>query len=233
MSRCSCWATSRGRSSRSANATARSSAATRSSSRNRPRRALTPRPGASTAGRRGRARGGLRNAATAEFLVTPDGRVWFLEVNARLQVEHGVTELVTGLDLVPEQLWIAAGRPLSEAGSPPRRARHPDRHAIEVRLTAEDPARAFAPAPGRVGRWDAGGPGRPRRHGVRPGDRIPPDYDPLIAKIMTVGPDRRLGARQDGAGARGGRGHRDPDDDPIRHRPGTVRCRMGSSSGCR
>jgi acetyl-CoA/propionyl-CoA carboxylase biotin carboxyl carrier protein len=134
----------------------------------------------------------LHNAATAEFLFDADRRFWFLEVNARLQVEHGVTELVTDLDLVAEQLWIAAGRPLSDAV---RRAADatasPTRHAIEIRLAAEDPSRGFAPVPGRIGAWVMpSGPGVRVDTGIRAGDRVPPDYDPLIAKVMTVGADR-------------------------------------------
>jgi acetyl-CoA carboxylase biotin carboxylase subunit len=135
---------------------------------------------------------GLANAATVEFLLDPDGRFWFLEVNTRLQVEHGVTELVSGVDIVREQLWIAAGRPLSpeviEAGG---RAANPRRHAIEVRLSAENPARAFVPAPGRIGRWEMpAGPGVRVDTGFGAGDRVPPDYDPLIAKLMVVDADR-------------------------------------------
>ncbi len=77
---------------------------------------------------------GLRNAATAEFLVTPSGEAYFLEVNARLQVEHGVTELVSGIDLVHEQIWIAAGEPLSDRVLAASTALvDPDRHAIELR----------------------------------------------------------------------------------------------------
>jgi acetyl/propionyl-CoA carboxylase alpha subunit len=134
----------------------------------------------------------LHNAATAEFLFDEDRRFWFLEVNARLQVEHGVTELITDLDLVAEQLWIAAGVPLSESVLAAAAAvRTPTRHAIEVRLAAEDPARAFAPSPGRVGRWQMpSGPGVRVDTAIRPGERVPPDYDPMIAKIMTVGRDR-------------------------------------------
>jgi len=135
---------------------------------------------------------GLHNAATAEFLFDPDRRPWFLEVNARLQVEHGVTELVTNLDLVAEQLWIAAGRPLSAAVlTAAAAAATPGRHAIEARIAAEDPAREFAPAPGRIGRWTMpAGPGIRVDTAVEPGMRIPPDYDPMIAKVMAVGPDR-------------------------------------------
>jgi acetyl/propionyl-CoA carboxylase alpha subunit len=135
---------------------------------------------------------GLRNAATCEFLHDPDGNSWFLEVNTRLQVEHGVTELVSGIDIVREQLLIAAGAPLSdaviEAGG---RAATPGSHAIEVRIAAEDPARAFAPTPGRVGRWVMpSGPGVRVDTHIEAGDRVPPDYDNLIAKLMVHAPDR-------------------------------------------
>ncbi|MGH2408392.1 MAG: acetyl-CoA carboxylase biotin carboxylase subunit, partial [Candidatus Limnocylindrales bacterium] len=135
---------------------------------------------------------GLRNAATAEFLVGPDGSAWFLEVNARLQVEHGVTELVTGLDLVREQLWIAAGAPLSaEVLAVAEHAAQPDRHAIEVRISAEDPGRDFAPLPGTIGRWrPPAGPGVRVDDGIEDGTRIGSDYDPLLAKLMVVADDR-------------------------------------------
>jgi acetyl/propionyl-CoA carboxylase alpha subunit len=135
---------------------------------------------------------GLQNAATAEFLFDTERRFWFLEVNARLQVEHGVTELVTGLDLVAEQLWIAAGFPLRPsvitAGD---RALRPVRHAIEVRLSAEDPSTSFSPTPGRIGRWTMpSGPSVRVDTAIRAGERVPPEYDPMIAKILTVGEDR-------------------------------------------
>ncbi len=135
---------------------------------------------------------GLHNAATAEFLFDGERRFWFLEVNARLQVEHGVTELVTDLDLIAEQFWIAAGAPLSEAVlAAAAAALAPTRHAIEVRLAAEDPSQAFAPSPGRVGAWQMpAGPDVRVDTAIRAGERVPPDYDPMIAKIMTVGPDR-------------------------------------------
>jgi acetyl/propionyl-CoA carboxylase alpha subunit len=135
---------------------------------------------------------GLVNAATVEFLLDPDGGFWFLEVNTRLQVEHGVTELVSDVDIVREQLWIAAGRPLSpEVMAAADRAAVPGRHAIEVRLSAENPAREFVPAPGRIGRWEMpSGPGVRVDTGFGAGDRVPPDYDPLIAKLMVVDSDR-------------------------------------------
>jgi len=136
---------------------------------------------------------GLSNAATAEFLLAPTGEFWFLEVNARLQVEHGVTELVTGIDIVAEQLWIAAGRTLSaDVREAAAAAAHPTRHAIEVRISAEDPARDFAPAPGRIRRWrEPSGPGIRVDSGVEQGTLVSPYYDPLLAKILAVGRDRR------------------------------------------
>ena len=135
---------------------------------------------------------GLRNAATAEFLFAPDGAFHFLEVNTRLQVEHGVTVLVSGLDIVREQLSLAAGRPLSAAAlAAADRAAEPGSHAIEVRLSAEDPGRDFAPTPGRVGRWRmAAGPGVRVDTAIEPGDRVPPEYDNLIAKLMVHAGDR-------------------------------------------
>ena len=135
---------------------------------------------------------GLRNAATAEFLLDPAGDFWFLEVNTRLQVEHGITELVSGVDIVREQLRIAAGEPLSDAvRAAGERASTPTSHAIEVRITAEDPSRSFAPTPGRVGRWVMpSGPGVRVDTGIESGGRIPAEYDNLIAKLMVHGADR-------------------------------------------
>jgi acetyl/propionyl-CoA carboxylase alpha subunit len=135
---------------------------------------------------------GLRNAATAEFLLAPDGEVWFLEVNARLQVEHGVTELVTGLDLVREQLLVAAGAPLSaEVLATAEAAADPMSHAIELRISAEDPARAFAPVPGTLTRWrEPAGPGVRMDSGVEEGMVVTGHYDPLLAKVLVVAPDR-------------------------------------------
>jgi acetyl/propionyl-CoA carboxylase alpha subunit len=135
---------------------------------------------------------GLRNAATAEFLRAPDGTFAFLEVNTRLQVEHGVTELVMGLDLVREQLRIAAGLPLSEAAlSAANRAADPGSHAIEVRIAAENPAVDFTPAPGRISLWTMpGGPGVRVDSGVGQGDRVAPEYDNLVAKLMVHAADR-------------------------------------------
>jgi acetyl/propionyl-CoA carboxylase alpha subunit len=141
---------------------------------------------------------GLRNAATAEFLVTPAGAAYFLEVNARLQVEHGVTELVSGIDLVHEQLWIAAGQPLSDRVMAASVAMaDPDRHAIELRVSAEDPARSFAPMPGRIRRWrEPAGPGVRIDSGVEEGMLVVGDYDPMLSKILVVAPDREGAIRR-------------------------------------
>jgi acetyl/propionyl-CoA carboxylase alpha subunit len=136
----------------------------------------------------------LRSAATAEFLLDPDGRFWFHEVNARLQVEHGVTELVTGVDLVHEQLRIAAGGSISAgAMAAADRAAEPNGHALEVRLTAEDPGNDFRPSPGRLTRWwEPGGPGIRVDSGVEAGSVVPPAYDSLMAKILAWGPERAV-----------------------------------------
>ena len=135
---------------------------------------------------------GLRNAATAEFLRGPDGSSWFLEVNTRLQVEHGVTELVSGLDIVREQFWLAAGRPLSvDALAAADRAADPAGHAIEVRIAAEDPSHDFSPTPGRVRHWVMpAGPGVRVDTAIEAGDRVPAEYDNLIAKILVHAGDR-------------------------------------------
>ena len=121
-----------------------------------------------------------RNAGTFEFLLGADGSFYFIELNARLQVEHPVTELVTGMDIVREQLLIASGEPLSRTGRAERRG-----HAIEIRLNAEDPARDFAPTPGQIARFVPPlGPGVRVDTYIEDGTLVPPHYDSLLAKLV-------------------------------------------------
>jgi acetyl-CoA carboxylase biotin carboxylase subunit len=123
---------------------------------------------------------GYRNAGTFEFLLGPERAFYFIELNARLQVEHPVTELVTGMDIVREQLRIASGEALARTGRAERRG-----HALEVRLNAEDPKRDFAPAPGRITRFRPPlGPGVRLDTYVEEGTDIPPHYDSLLGKLI-------------------------------------------------
>ncbi|MDQ3689819.1 MAG: acetyl-CoA carboxylase biotin carboxylase subunit [Chloroflexota bacterium] len=129
----------------------------------------------------------FHNAATVEFLLDADSSHYFLEMNTRLQVEHGVTELVTGIDLVAWQIRIAAGQPLPDAIM-----RASSRgHAIEVRLYAEDPYNDFQPSTGSVTAWQMpAGPGVRVDAGVAAETDLPPEYDPLLAKLMVHADDR-------------------------------------------
>jgi acetyl-CoA carboxylase biotin carboxylase subunit len=131
---------------------------------------------------------GYTNAGTVEFLLDPEGQFYFLEMNTRLQVEHPVTEMVTGLDLVRAQLDIAQGLPLGDEF----RGVEPVGHAIEVRLYAEDPYHGFMPSPGVIDRlrWPEG-PGVRNDCGVYEGAEVPIHYDPLLAKLIVWGRDRR------------------------------------------
>ena len=129
---------------------------------------------------------GYVNAGTFEFLLGPDGQPSFIEVNCRLQVEHPVTELTTGIDIVREQLRIAAGERLELTGRAPRAG-----HAIEIRINAEDPRRDFAPAPGTITRFRPPlGPGVRVDTAVVEGEAIPPYYDSMIAKVIVRDADR-------------------------------------------
>ncbi|HUZ86814.1 MAG TPA: acetyl-CoA carboxylase biotin carboxylase subunit [Candidatus Baltobacterales bacterium] len=129
---------------------------------------------------------GYVNAGTVEFIFS-EGDFYFLEVNARLQVEHPITEAVTGIDLVKEQIRVAAGMELSFS-------QHDvtwTGHAIEMRINAEDPVRKFLPNPKRISRWVApAGPGVRVDSGFGPGSDVPPNYDSLVAKLIVHGGDR-------------------------------------------
>lgn len=128
---------------------------------------------------------GYSNAGTAEFLVAPDGQFYFIEFNARIQVEHPVTEEVTGIDLVKEQIRIAAGEPLKTTTVKSQG------HSIEARVYAEDPDNNFAPCPGIVTRCHIpGGPGIRIDSHLFPGYAVPRYYDSLLAKVISWGTDR-------------------------------------------
>jgi acetyl-CoA/propionyl-CoA carboxylase, biotin carboxylase, biotin carboxyl carrier protein len=130
---------------------------------------------------------GYRSAGTIEGLLTPDGDYYFMEMNTRIQVEHTVTEEVTGIDLVREQVRIAAGEPLSVTQEEVRL----HGHAIECRINAEDVAAGFLPAPGRITAYrEPAGPGVRVDSGVVAGSEISGLYDPMIAKLIVHGVDR-------------------------------------------
>jgi len=133
---------------------------------------------------------GYTSAGTVEFLLAPDGNFFFLEVNARLQVEHPVTEMVTGIDLVHEQLRIACGEPLGYD----QRAIQPRGYAVECRVYAEDPLAGFLPSTGRlIGYRPPSGPGVRVDSGVEEDATIDVYYDPMIAKLIVWAPDRERG----------------------------------------
>ncbi len=130
---------------------------------------------------------GYQNAGTIEFVVDQEGHFYFIEMNTRIQVEHPVTELTTGLDLVREQIRVAAGLPLSVTQEEVQFRGH----ALECRINGEDPAHGFLPSPGRVGFLHLpGGCGVRVDTGLYPGCEVPPHYDSLLAKIIVYAPTR-------------------------------------------
>ena len=136
---------------------------------------------------------GYTNAGTVEFLVDPQSNFYFLEMNTRLQVEHPVTELVTGLDLVHLQIRIASGEPLPFT----QEAVEIRGHAIECRIYAEDPDNNYFPSPGRISLLLVpSGPGIRRDSGIYEGWTVPMDYDPLLAKLIGYGTDRDQAIRR-------------------------------------
>ncbi|OWJ84736.1 acetyl-CoA carboxylase biotin carboxylase subunit (plasmid) [Haematobacter massiliensis] len=141
---------------------------------------------------------GYEGAGTLEFLLDAEGNFYFMEMNTRLQVEHPVTEAVTGLDIVALQLSIAAGEPLAIRQQDVRLSGH----AIEVRLCAEDPQAGFMPQSGRLARWTVGS-GMRVEHALRSGIEVPPYYDSMIAKLIAHGTDRDDARRRLLGGLRG------------------------------
>jgi acetyl-CoA/propionyl-CoA carboxylase biotin carboxyl carrier protein len=136
---------------------------------------------------------GYTNAGTVEGLLDAGGAYYFLEMNTRLQVEHTITEMVTGLDLVREQVWIAAGRPLGWAQADVRLSGH----AIQCRINAEDPSAGFVPTPGPILRYrEPSGPGVRVDSGAVEGSSVSDLYDPMIAKLIVWDEDRDLARRR-------------------------------------
>ena len=131
-------------------------------------------------------------AGTIEMLLNEDGNYYFMEMNTRIQVEHPVTEMLTGIDLVKEQIRVAAGEKLSVSEIPPLRG-----HVIECRVNAEDPARNFQPSPGKIDVFHPpGGPGVRLDTHVYTGYTVPPYYDSLLAKVICQGRDRQEALRR-------------------------------------
>ena len=134
---------------------------------------------------------GYEGAGTLEFLLDPSGEFYFMEMNTRLQVEHPVTEAITGLDLVELQLRVASGEPLGLVQEDIKFSGH----AIEVRLCSEDAGHDFMPQSGRMALWQMPD-GIRVEHALQSGSEIPPFYNSMIAKIISHGADPRRGARQ-------------------------------------
>ena len=131
---------------------------------------------------------GYENAGTIEFLLDTDGKFYFMEMNTRVQVEHPVSEQITGTDIIKEQLRIASGEPISCIERAPFT---PFGHAMEFRINAEDPEHDFRPCPGNITRFEVpGGPGVRVETYIKQGDRISPYYDSMVGKLIVWGIDR-------------------------------------------
>ena len=201
----------------SASASARCSGGTRSWSRRRPSPALDDAEArarsADAALSAARAPPATTTPAPSSSCVDDDGSFYFIEMNTRIQVEHPVTELVTGVDLVEEQLRGRRRRAARRSPRPTSRCTEPP---IEVRINAEDPARTFLPSPGEITALELpGGPGVRVDTAAYAGYHVPPFYDSLIAKLVCWGPRPRGGACPDTPGPRRVQGRRHPDDDPV------------------
>ncbi len=134
-----------------------------------------------------------KNAGTVEFIVDSSGEFYFIEVNARIQVEHSVTEMVTGIDLIQQQLKIASGEPLDFTQDDVKI----NGHVIECRINAEDPSKDFQPCPGTIGMFvPPGGPGIRWDSHAYSGYTVPPYYDSMIGKLLAHGPDRESARRR-------------------------------------
>ncbi len=136
---------------------------------------------------------GYVGAGTVEFLLASNGQFYFLEMNTRIQVEHPVTEMTTGIDLVQKQFEVAAGMPLGISQDEVNL----NGHSIEARIYAEDPANGFLPSIGKLAVWrQPSGPGIRVDSGVREGDSVTIDFDPMLAKLVVHAPDRRSAIRR-------------------------------------
>lgn len=136
---------------------------------------------------------GYTNAGTVEFIVDNDGNFYFIEMNTRLQVEHPVTEMITGVDLVEEQIRVAAGKELSFTQD----ALEIDGHSFECRIYAENPDKMFMPAPGEISEYvEPTGEGIRVDSGVKANWKVTPFYDPMVAKVVTHGSDREAARKR-------------------------------------
>ena len=137
---------------------------------------------------------GYENAGTIEFLLDTDGKFYFMEMNTRVQVEHPVSEQITGTDIIKEQLRIASGEPISCIERAPFA---PFGHAMEFRINAEDPEHDFRPCPGNITRFEVpGGPGVRVETYIKQGDRISPYYDSMVAKLVVWAKNRKEAIRK-------------------------------------